>query len=282
MSQSLTVHSHAVGTYEPRSPSPLSGRRIPEERGITQPQLLMIEPAPLAPLPVALRTEIVPSPDALWQRLSGQETFPRAEGSPPQVTWEEFLGTMRDFLQHMVNNQFILMNETYARVTEQTSVRLHFYDQAGEYMMQEMMRLVRRVEELEAPERPGDPMDIDIEQVTPIHPTPDYHSKLLDGISRKQWTLAVNKPRGGSRRNPYGKKGSRGNTPDPLGKRGSRSSTPVLRTTAPSGIVATTALPAPVSEAPGSSLDYSGDSSAYSGDSPDPRPDYLSPSTLAQ
>jgi hypothetical protein len=51
-------------------------------------------------------------------------------------------------------------------------------------MMEEMIRLVKWVEELEAPERPGDPMEICIEEVLPIQPPPDYVQGLLDGISR--------------------------------------------------------------------------------------------------
>jgi hypothetical protein len=56
---------------------------------------------------------------------------------------------MRQFLQHMVNYEFRLMNETFTGVVEQLSVRNHFFAQPGEYMIGEMARLVRRVEELE-------------------------------------------------------------------------------------------------------------------------------------
>src|SRR6266852_5658429 len=116
MSYALTVPTQMVGTHEPRSSSPLMRERIAEERGIEAPQVLMIE-APPAPLPVALREEIVPQPDALWLKLSGQEKFPREENQTVEVTWEEFLETMRQYLELMVNTQFRLMNETYSRVT---------------------------------------------------------------------------------------------------------------------------------------------------------------------
>jgi hypothetical protein len=76
------------------------------------------------------------------------------------------------------------MNETFTGVVEQLSVRNHFFAQAGEYMMREMARLIRHVEELEAPENPGDPMEICFEDVEPILPTPNYHLRLLEGISR--------------------------------------------------------------------------------------------------
>ena len=223
MSYALTVPTHTVGDYEPRSPSPLTGRRIPEERGIETPQVLMIEAPPVS-LPVVLRSEVVPEPDALWHRLSGQERYPRAENQEGGVTWEEFLETMRQFLAHMVNCEFQLMNETYAGVVEQLSVRNHFFTQAGEYMMGEMARLVRRVEELEAPAHPGDPMEICIDEVEPILPTPNYHRRLLEGISRQQWTVAAPRPkvpREKTRRDPYGRKGSRGHTPDPHRRGGS-------------------------------------------------------------
>ena len=90
MSYALTVPTQTVGTHEPRTPSPLMRQRIAEERGIESPQVLMIE-APPAPLPVALREEIVPQPDALWLKLAGQERFPREENRTGEVTWEEFL-----------------------------------------------------------------------------------------------------------------------------------------------------------------------------------------------
>jgi hypothetical protein len=65
-----------------------------------------------------LRDEVVPEPDALWHKLSGQEKYPRAENQEGRVTWEEFLETMRKFLQHMVNSEFQLMNETFTGVVE--------------------------------------------------------------------------------------------------------------------------------------------------------------------
>jgi hypothetical protein len=93
MAYALAVPSQVDGSYEPRSPSPLSGRRIAEERAIEHQQVLVLK-APDAPLPVSLRNEVVPMPDALWQRLSGEEIFSRAEGHSQPVTWEEFLTTM--------------------------------------------------------------------------------------------------------------------------------------------------------------------------------------------
>src|ERR1700704_4587098 len=105
----------------------------------------------------------------------------QSENQEGGVTWEEFLETMRQFLAHMVNCEFGLMNETYAGVVEQLSVRNHFFTQAGEYMMGEMARLVRRVEELEAPAPPGDPMEICKDEVEPILPTPNYHPRLPEG-----------------------------------------------------------------------------------------------------
>ena len=176
MSYALTVPTQTVGTHEPRTPSPLARQRIPEERGIETPQVLMIE-APHAPLPVALREGIVPQPDALWYKLAGQEKFPREDDQRGEVTWEEFLETMRQFLEHLVNSQFRQMNDTYTRVAEQMSVRDVFFAQAGEYMMGEMSRLVRRVEELEAPETPRDPMDICIDNVEPIQLAPNDHQR---------------------------------------------------------------------------------------------------------
>src|SRR6201747_901814 len=192
---------------------------------------------------------------------------------------------MRQFLAHIVNCEFQLMNETYAGVVEQLSVHNHFFTQAGEFMIGEMARLVQRVEELEAPAHPGDPMEICIDEVEPILPTPNYHCRLLEGISRQQWTVAAPRPkvpREKTRRDPYGRKGSRGNTPDPHRRGGSRAGTPAPRATASTGIAAPRALPAPVSDAPGSSLDFSEDASAYSGDSPGPRPEYLDPSSVVQ
>src|ERR1700704_3439656 len=192
---------------------------------------------------------------------------------------------MRQFLAHMVNCEFGLMNETYAGVVEQLSVRNHFFTQAGEYIMGEMARLVRRVEELEAPAHSGNPMEICIDEVEPILPTPNYHRRLLEGISRQQWTVAAPRPkvpREKTRRDPYGRKGSRGNTPDPHRKRGSRAGTPAPRITSSTTIVAPQAIVAEPSEAPASSLDYSDGSPAYTGDSPDPRPDYMGPSSVVQ
>ena len=49
---------------------------------------------------------------------------------------------MRQFLEHMVNSEFQLMNKTFADVVKQFSVSEHFFAQAGEYMMGEMARLV--------------------------------------------------------------------------------------------------------------------------------------------
>ena len=144
--------------------------------------------APPAPLPVLLREEIVPQPDALWLKLAGQERFSREENRTGEVTWEEFLETMRQYLELMVNSQFRLMNETYSRVTEQLSVRDAFFTHASEYMMGEMTRLVKRVEELEAPDTPGDPMEICIEDVEPILPPQNYQRRLLSGISSQVWT----------------------------------------------------------------------------------------------
>src|SRR3977135_1581737 len=109
MSYALMVPTHTVGDYEPRSSSPLTGRQIAEERRIETPQVLMIEAPPVS-LPVVLRSELVPDPDALWHRLSGQERYPRAENREGGVTWEVFLETMRQFLTHMVNCELQLMN----------------------------------------------------------------------------------------------------------------------------------------------------------------------------
>ncbi len=282
MSYALTVPTQTVGTYDPRSPSPLARQRIAEERGIETPQVLMIE-APPVQLSAVLRGEICPQPDALWHKLSGQERYPRAENQEGDVTWEQFFVTMGQFLQHLVNSEFQLMNETFAGVVEQLSVRDRFFAQAGEYMMGEMRRLGRRVEELECPDV-GDPMDICIENVEPILPTPNYHRQLLEGISRQEWTLATPRPkvpREKRRKEPYGKRGSGSSTPDLNRKRGSRASTPAPRPSAPTGIVAPLALPAP-SDAPGSSLDYSEEASAYSGDSPNSRPSYPEPSSVVQ
>jgi hypothetical protein len=78
MSYALTVPTQVVGAYDPRSLSPISGGRIAEERGIETPQVLLIE-APPVPLPIVMRDEIVPEPDALWHKLSGQEKYPRAD-----------------------------------------------------------------------------------------------------------------------------------------------------------------------------------------------------------
>jgi hypothetical protein len=64
MSYALTVPTQVVGANDPRSPSPLSGRRIAEERGIDTPHVLMIE-APAVHLLVVMREEIVAEPDAL-------------------------------------------------------------------------------------------------------------------------------------------------------------------------------------------------------------------------
>jgi hypothetical protein len=141
MSYGLTVPTQVVGAYDPRSLSPLSARRIAEERGIERPQVFIIE-APLFHLPVVMRDEVVLEPDAQWHKLSGQAKCPRAENLEGRVTWEEFLETMRQFLQHMVNSEFMLMNETFTGGVEQLSVRNHLFKQAGEYMMGEMARLV--------------------------------------------------------------------------------------------------------------------------------------------
>ena len=190
---------------------------------------------------------------------------------------------MRQYLELMVNSQFRQMNDTSSRVAEQLSVRDAFFTHASDYMMGEMTRLVKRVEELEAPDTPGDPMEICIEDVEPILPPQNYQRRLLSGISSQVWTWKTTVPREKSRRDPYGKKGSRGNTPDPHRKRGSRASTPAPRVTFTTAMVAPQALAATSSEAPGSSLDYSAEGSpAYSGDSQDPRPEYLEPSSVVQ
>ena len=128
-------------------------------------------------------------------------------------------------------------------------------------------------------------MEIWINEVKPILPTPSYHRRVLERRSRKQWTVAAPRPkvpREKTRRDPYGRKGSRGNTPDPHRRGGSRASTPAPRATVSTSIAAPRALPAPASDAPGSSLDFSEDASAYSGDSPGPRPEYLDPSSVVQ
>jgi hypothetical protein len=156
------------------------------------------------------------------------------------------------------------MNDTYARVAERLSVRNHFHAQAGQYMMEERMRLVKQVEELEDPENPGEPMEIGIEEVLLIQPAPVIVQGLLEGISHHRWSLAAPKHKRSSRRDPYGKQGSRKNTPDPHGKKGSRSSTTVNRALAITGTVAPQALPVPASDAPGNSLDWATHSSAYS------------------
>src|SRR6266852_3618104 len=282
MSYALTVPTQTVGTYEPRTPSPLARQRLAEERGLETPQVLMIE-APPVQLSIVLRAEPCPQPEALWHKLSGQERYPRAEDQEGDVTWEQFFVTMGQFLQHMVNCEFRLMNETFAGVVEQLSVRDRFFAQAGEYMMGEMRRLGQRVEELETPDV-GDPMDIFIDNVEPILPTPNYHRQLLEGISLREWTLATPRPkapREKRRKEPYSKRGSGSSTPDPNRKSGSRASTPAPRLSAPTGIVAPLALPA-LSDAPDSSLDYSEEASAYSGDSPNLRPSYPGPSSVVQ
>jgi hypothetical protein len=160
----------------------------------------MIEQAPQAPLSLVIRDEIVPSPDALWQRLSGHERIPRLEGSSQPVTSEEFLVAIVNYLQHMVNSQFEHMNYTYTRLAEQFSVCNHFHAQAGQYMMEEMMRLVKCVEELQTLEIPGELMEICIEQVPTIQPALDYVKGQLDDISRYQWSLAAAQPKRSSRR----------------------------------------------------------------------------------
>src|SRR5712671_2014496 len=193
MLYALTVPTQTVGPYDPRTPSPLARQRMAEDRGIEIPQVLMIE-APPVQLSAVLRSEICPQPDALWHKLSGQERYPRAENQHGEVTWEQFFVTMGQFLQHMVNSEFQLMNETFAGVVEQLSVRDRFFTHAGEYMMGEMRRLGQRVEELEAPDV-GDPMDIDIDIVEPIQPTPNYHRELLEGISQQEWSLATPRPK---------------------------------------------------------------------------------------
>jgi hypothetical protein len=167
-----------------------------------------------APLPVALRNEVVPSPDALWQRLSVQENIPRAEGHSQPVTWEEFLTTKKEYLQHMVNSHFNLMNEIYASIADQVSVRHQFYDHAGQYFMTEMTRLIKRVEELEAPENPGDTMELCIEDVDPILPTPNYHRRLLDGISRQQGYWSDPSLREAVGETPMGKRVPKGTPPE--------------------------------------------------------------------
>src|SRR3978361_647493 len=120
-----------VGLYIPRNPSPLGADHgMAEARGIDIPQRLMIE-APAAPLPVSLREEVVPSPDAFLQRLSGQEKYRRhVEGQ--NVTWAEFLETMRQFLAQMVNSEFKAMYDTFSRVEEQLSVQNYFYNLAAQ------------------------------------------------------------------------------------------------------------------------------------------------------
>jgi hypothetical protein len=82
----------------------------------------------------------------------------------------------------MVNSQFEQMDDTYARVAEQLSVCNHFHAQTGYYMMEEMMRLVKCVEELGAPERLRNLMEICIEDILSIQPVSDYVQGLLDGI----------------------------------------------------------------------------------------------------
>jgi hypothetical protein len=106
----------------------------------------------------------------------------------------------------MVNSQFQQMNDIYARVAEQLSVRNHFHAQVGQYRMEEMMRMVKRVEELEAPDRHGDTMKIYIEEVPPIQSAPDYVQGLLDSISCHRWSLAALKPKRSTRRDFYEKK----------------------------------------------------------------------------
>jgi len=130
-SQVLSTRPSMVGPYVPRNPSPLGADHdMADARGIDIPQRLMIE-APAAPLPVSLREEIVPTPDALWQRLSGQEKYPRhVEGQ--NVTWAEFLETMRQFLAQMVNSEFKAMYDTFSRVEEQLSVQNYFYNLAAQ------------------------------------------------------------------------------------------------------------------------------------------------------
>jgi hypothetical protein len=216
MSYALKVPPQVVSSCEPRTPSPLSEHQIAKEQGIEHQQVLMLE-ASNTLLPVTLWTEIVPLPDTFWQRLSSQKIFPSAEGQSQLDAWEEFLTMMKEYLQHMVISQFNLMNETYASIVDQVSVRHQFHDYDGQYIMTEMTRLIKCVKELEATENPGDLMQLCIEDVDPILHTPNYHCRLLDGISHQQWSLVGPKPKRSSRRNPYGKKGSKGNTP-----RGSR------------------------------------------------------------
>src|SRR6266849_1917208 len=122
---------------------------------------------------------------------------------------------MRQYLELMVNSQFRQMNDTYSRVIEQLSVRDAFSTGASEYMMGEMTRLLKRVEELEAPDTPRDPMEICIEDVEPILPPQNYQRRLLNVIFSQVWMWKTTVPREKSRRDPYRKKGSRGNTPDP-------------------------------------------------------------------
>src|SRR6266852_6159751 len=105
-------------------------------------------------------------------------------------------------------------------------------------------------------------------------PPQNYQRRLLNGISSRVWTWKTTVPREMSRRDPYGKKGSRGNVPDRHRKKESRASTPTLRVTSSTAIVAPQALAATTSEALGGSLDYSDGSPAYISDSPDPRPQY--------
>jgi hypothetical protein len=116
MSYALIIPTQVpvVGSYKPRSPSPLSGHHIAEERGMETPHVFIIEALPVR-LPVVLRKQIVPQPDPLYQKLSEQEKFPREEDQRGVVTWDKILETIRLFLKHLVNSQFSQMNDTYAR-----------------------------------------------------------------------------------------------------------------------------------------------------------------------
>jgi hypothetical protein len=102
---------------------------------------------------------------------------------------------MKEYLQHMVNSQLNLINGTYASIVDQVSVHHQFYDHAGQYIMTEITRLIKHVEELKAPENLRDLIELSIEDVDPILPTPNYHRRLLDGIFRQQWSLVGPKPK---------------------------------------------------------------------------------------
>jgi hypothetical protein len=104
--------------------------------------------------------------------LSGQERFFRPEGSSQTVTWVEFRVNMGNYLQYLLNSPFEQINDTCARVAEQLSVYNDFHAQTGLYMMEEMMKLVQCVEELEAPANTVEQMEIFIEDIPLIQPAP--------------------------------------------------------------------------------------------------------------